>query len=391
MPIKKVISTEKIPIKLWMDNIEPGALEQAKNLANLPFAFHHVAIMPDCHQGYGMPIGGVLAGKNAVAPNAVGVDIGCGMGALPTGIKQLDTDKLKKILGLIRREIPLGFKHHKVQQPKKSIPEIKPGMTIVKNEAKNILKQIGTLGGGNHFINIMKAGDGEIWIMLHSGSRNLGKRVADFYNQLAKKENRKQKSRVPEKWDLAYLTAESKIGQRYLKEMRYCVDFARANRQQMLKKIKDIFKIVTSHDLDLKGLINIAHNYAALEEHFNEKVWVHRKGVTQAYKGQIGIIPGCQGSKSYIVKGKGNEQSFKSCSHGAGRKMGRRQAIRELDLEQEQTKLENKGILHSIRGKRDLDEAPGAYKDIEHVMQAQTDLVAIQVELEPLAIVAAGG
>ncbi|MBD3245215.1 MAG: RtcB family protein [Candidatus Moranbacteria bacterium] len=394
MPIKQTITSEKIPIKLWLDDIEQGALEQAKNLANLPFAFHHIAIMPDCHQGYGMPIGGVLAAENTVVPNAVGVDIGCGMCACETekSANEIGVEELKKNLGLIRKQIPLGFKHHEKKQQEKWMPEIKSDLTIVKNEYKRAQKQIGTLGGGNHFINFMKdSKTGKVWIMLHSGSRNLGKRVADYYNQIAKKINKKQNSKVPKKWDLAYLRVDSKEGRRYIDEMNYCVDFALFNRKHMLVKIAQIFLQVTGSKVNLDKMINIAHNYAVKETHFNREVWVHRKGATRARKGEPGIIPGCQGSKSYIIKGRGNLESFKSCSHGAGRQMGRRQAQKNLDLKKEQSELEKKGILHSLRGKRDLDEAPGAYKEISKVMRDQNDLVDIEVELEPLAVVVAGG
>jgi tRNA-splicing ligase RtcB len=384
--MKNVITSEKVPIKLWLDDIEDGALEQAKNLANLPFVFKHVAIMPDSHQGYGMPIGGVIATKYVIIPNAVGVDIGCGMCAVKTSLTELDIDTLKKIMGEIRKQVPVGFNKHKEAQPYDfSGCLVLTDKPIVEREYNNAQKSIGTLGGGNHFIEIQKGNDGHIWIMIHSGSRNLGKQVADYYNKLAIELNQKWHSAVPKEWELAFLPVGSDEGQAYIREMNYCVKFALANRKMMMDMVIMAFqKYVT---MFFEPMINIAHNYASLENHFGENVWVHRKGATLTREGTIGIIPGSQGTKSYIVKGKGNKDSFESCSHGAGRKMGRKQAERELDLETEKAKLDLQGIVHSIRGLSDLDEAPGAYKDIDIVMKNQEDLVEVLVELTPLGVV----
>lgn len=243
------------------------------------------------------------------------------------------------------------------------------------------------MGGGNHFIEIQRGSDGHIWLMVHSGSRNIGKRVADYYNKLAIRKKDEWGSDIPKNWQLDFLPVDSEECQKYLIEMRYCVEFALASRKLMMKKIKEIFEKNTEGRLFLPEMINIAHNYASFENHFGEDVIVHRKGATQARKGQWGIIPGSQGSKSYIVRGKGNPESFESCSHGAGRKLGRRQAQRILVLEEEIEKLDKKKILHSIRGRRDLDEAPSAYKDIDLVMENQKDLVDIEIELTPLAVV----
>ncbi len=372
---------------MWLDDMEPGALEQAKHLANFPFAFHHIAIMPDAHEGFGMPIGAVLATKNVVIPNAVGVDIGCGMCAVKTTLKEITVETLKKILGEIRKTIPTGFSHYEKAQEKGAMPLKKEEMFIVGSQFEKALKQVGTLGGGNHFIEVQRGSDEHIWLMVHSGSRNIGKRVADYYNKLAIKKKDEWGSSIPKNWQLDFLPLDSPEGQKYLIEMRYCVEFALANRKLMIEKIKEIFEKNTEGRLLLPGMINIAHNYASFENHFGEDVIVHRKGATQARKGQWGIIPGSQGSKSYIVRGKGNPESFESCSHGAGRKMGRNEARRTLILEEEIRKLDQKGVLHAIRGKHDLDEAPGAYKDIDWVMENQKDLVDIEIELTPLAVV----
>ena len=392
--MKKVISTEKKPIKLWLDDIEAGALTQAKNLANLPFTFKHVAIMPDSHQGYGMPIGGVLATKGVVIPNAVGVDIGCGMCAVKTSLKDIDTETLKKIMGEIRKVIPVGFKRYKEAQDENLMPEhwtdLTDGYLVCKKEYINALHSLGTLGGGNHFIEIQKGDDGHIWIMIHSGSRNLGLQVATHYNKLAIELNEKWKSEVPKCQELAFLPIDSKEGEDYIREMEYCVEYALANRKLMMERIKKIIDDEynwMSFTVGYDKIINIAHNYAKMENHFGENVIIHRKGSTLANNGTIGIIPGSQGTLSYIVRGLGNPESFNSCSHGAGRKMGRKQATKELNLEDEIKKLDDKGIIHSIRDKKDLDEATGAYKDIDEVMENQKDLVEILVKLIPLGVI----
>ena len=383
-----VISSERLPIMMWLDDIEPGAMEQVLHLANLPFAFRHIAIMPDSHQGYGMPIGGVLATIKVVVPNAVGVDIGCGMCAMKTNIPwtELTKDRLKKIMGKIRGVIPVGFNHHGVAQSEELMPDEKNIKTIVKREYKAALKQIGTLGGGNHFIEIQKDQDGFVWLMIHSGSRNIGKQVADYYNKLAVNVNERYFSEVPKKWELAFLVMDMVEYKDYMCEMQYCVDFALANRKLMMNWIQDIF-IETVPTVTFEKMINIAHNYAKMEHHFGENVLVHRKGATSAKEDQIGIIPGSQGTKSYIVQGFGNRMSFESCSHGAGRKMGRNEAKKKLSLEGEIKRLDDQGIIHSIRDTKDLDEAAGAYKDIEVVMANQADLVKIITTLEPLAVI----
>jgi len=389
--MKQLITTEKIPIKLWLDDIEEGALAQAKNLANLPFVFKHIAIMPDAHFGYGMPIGGVMAVENVIIPNAVGVDIGCGVCAIQTSLTDISTAQLKEIMTGIRKAVPLGFKHHKHAQEKSKMPKAANDsaieeLPVVSKEYTNGLSQLGTLGGGNHFIEIQKGDDKHIWIMVHSGSRNLGYKVANYYNRLAIDLNSRSSLKVPKNWQLAFLPLLSDAGQQYQQEMQFCVEFALANRQLMMERVQDVFVDVTP-SVSFSNFINIAHNYAAMETHYKKRVIVHRKGATSARKGEMGIIPGSQGMSSYIVRGKGNPESFTSCSHGAGRKMGRKEAQRTLDLKEEINRLDMQGILHSIRNKRDLDEAAGAYKDIDKVIEEQVDLVDVVVSLNPLAVV----
>jgi tRNA-splicing ligase RtcB len=357
--------------------------------------------MPDAHEGYGMPIGGILAVKDVVIPNAVGVDIGCGMCAIKTSLTELDIETLKKIMGEIRKAIPLGHNHHKKAQDRNLMPSITKlhfGLTdqqsedlIITKEFSNALTQIGTLGGGNHFIEIQHGSDGHIWIMVHSGSRNFGLKIATHYNDIAKELNKKWKSEVPPSWDLAFLPLDSEEGQRYLDEMTYATKFAFANRKLMMDRITNIFinelMVKQGGSVRFDPMINIAHNYAAMENHFGDNVLIHRKGATLAREGTIGIIPGSQGTHSYIVKGLGNKESFESCSHGAGRQMSRSKAKETLILADEIKKLDDQGIVHGIRNIKDLDEASGAYKDIDIVMDNQRDLVETLVELQPLAVI----
>jgi tRNA-splicing ligase RtcB len=327
------------------------------------------------------------------------VDIGCGMCALRTNLTELDGETIRKIMGQIRATVPVGFNHQKESQPVELMPKVGSIVvhtdSIVEQEYASARKQLGTLGGGNHFIEIQYGSDGHIWIMIHSGSRNIGLKVAKHYNNLAKQLNEKWSSAVPPSWDLAFLPLDAEEGQQYLREMRYCVEFALANRMLMMERIVDAFQehagtmsvMFGWQDLDMGWLVNIAHNYAAMENHFGSNVMVHRKGATKASDGLIGIIPGSQGTKSYIVRGRGNPESFESCSHGAGRKLSRSKARTTLNLEDEIAKLNAAGVVHGIRNQSDLDEAAGAYKDIGEVMANQTDLVDIVVELSPLGVI----
>jgi tRNA-splicing ligase RtcB len=383
--VEQVITSERLPIKLWLNDVEKGALKQAKDLANLPFAFKHIAIMPDTHQGYGMPIGGVLASEDAIIPNAVGVDIGCGMCSLRTSLDHIETEQLKKVMGTIRETVPVGFSHHDSKQDEKWMPDrADQHLPIVEQEYENALTQVGTLGGGNHFIEIQKGSDGYIWIMIHSGSRNIGYTVAKHYHEMAKKKNKSWHTQVPK--DLSFFPKGTNEFSDYIHEMDYCIEFALQNRKLMMERVKNAFSDVYSNVI-FSDFINKPHNFASWENHFGKDVIIHRKGATRAQDGELGMIPGSQGASSYIVKGKGNKMSFDSCSHGAGRIMSRTQARKTLSLEEQTKPLEERGILHAIRSDDDLDEAPGSYKDIEEVMNFQTDLVDIIHELKPLAVI----
>lgn len=378
-------------VKNWATNIDDRANEEIDNLCRLPFIHHHLALMPDAHGGKGMPIGGVLATKGVVVPNAVGVDIGCGMCAVKTSVKVADLtpDILRKgILRGIRKRIPLGRAHHKKAQDERFMPQgfDIDSLTVVKRQIISAAKQIGTLGGGNHFIELQKDEEGSLWIMIHSGSRNLGKQVGDFYNEKASALNARWYSSVSPDLNLPFLPVKTEEFRQYWAEMNYCVEFALCNRRLMMERIQEAILDILP-DTTFEPMINIAHNYASWEEHFGEMCIVHRKGATLATPGTVGIIPGSQGTCSYITEGLGNPESFNSCSHGAGRKLSRTQARAELSLEEEVARLEKMGIVHAVRYKADLDEATGAYKDIDEVMAAQADLVKIRTKLLPIAVI----
>ena len=379
------------PVKIWTDKVEESAMRQIENLTTLPFLFHHLAIMPDVHAGMGMPIGGVLACTDAVIPNAVGVDIGCGMCAVKTNWKVADisTEVLRKqIMRGIRKRIPLGMDHHKEAQDEKYLPtghDIDK-MEIVKRRQVAITKEVGTLGGGNHFIELQKDEEGYLWIMIHSGSRNLGKLVGDYYNEKAKVLNERWHSAVSPDIRLPFLPLRTNEFDAYWREMEYCIDFAFCNRRLMMERIEEVIADALN-GIEFEPMINIAHNYATWEHHFNKNVIVHRKGATLAREGVIGIIPGSQGTASYIVEGLGNPDSFCSCSHGAGRTMSRTAAIRDLNMQEEVERLEALGIVHAIRSQNDMQEASGAYKDIEEVIANEADLVKVKTRLLPVAVI----
>lgn len=379
------------PVKVWAKYVDPHAWKEIDNLSRLPFIYHHLAFMPDVHGGMGMPIGGVLASKKVVVPNAVGVDIGCGMCAVKTNLKadEISRDVIRKeIMSGIRDRIPLGMDHHKDLQDEAFMPQGHDidKLHVVSKQYVSARRQVGTLGGGNHFIELQKDDDRFLWIMLHSGSRNLGKQVGDYYNKLAKELNAMYHTGVDPSWQMHFLPLGSKEFTAYWKEMSYCVDFALCNRQLMMERIKEIIADAIP-EVEFEPMINIAHNYAAWEHHYGEDVIVHRKGAVRARAGEIGIIPGSQGTSSYIVEGLGCPESFMSSSHGAGRLMSRTEAIKTLSLQKEIEMLDSKGIIHGIRSQNHLDEAASAYKNIDEVMANQQDLVKILTRLSPIAVV----
>ena len=389
--MKWINKNNRLPIKSWCEDIESEAMAQAQNLANHPETFHHIALMPDCHSGYGMPIGGVIACEDAIIPNAVGVDIGCGMCAIKTTHKASDINEsmIKEILGKLRKKIPVGFDHHKREQNWAGFKNA-PVAPVIQQELKSARKQLGTLGGGNHFIEIQSDSDGNIWLMVHSGSRNFGYKIAKEYNSIAQKYCEKFKSiKVPLKGEngLAFLPLKTKEAKEYISVMNFALLFARENRKLIMSHVKNAAAEVLGCKFDDE--INIHHNFAAEETHFRKKVWVHRKGATQAEYNQMGIIPGSMGTASYIIKGLGNPESFSSCSHGAGRIISRTQFNKTYSVEECDKAM--KGIVFGRwgkgrKGRIDISEAPQAYKNIETVIKNQEDLVEAIYKLRPLGV-----
>lgn len=385
-----------IPIRIWagsINDIEESCLEQAVNLANLPFAVDHIALMPDTHTGKGMPIGGVIACRNAVIPNAVGVDIGCGMAFVQTDIPvQLlretmtgSGELIKVIIGNILRTIPVGFKHY--SKPRASAVLDNAQTEMGKYSAdEELIKYIyesyisvGTLGGGNHFIEIQEDENGLACIMLHSGSRMFGNMIGKHFNELAHSINEKYFSSVPSSYNLPFLPVDTDEGQRYLNWMQLAMDFAYENRAVMLGKVKAIFAEQVEKHTGLvpsfSDEVNCHHNYAALENHYGENVWVHRKGAVHAAEGEVAIIPGSMGSNSYIVKGLGNRESFLTSSHGAGRSYSRTGALEKFSVESVMLDLKERNVVLGKNSKKDVaEECRFAYKDIDTVMENQKDL-----------------
>ena len=401
--------TMKIPVKVWLENekeLEASCREQALHLANLPFLAGPVCLMPDTHAGMGMPIGGVIASEDVIIPNAVGVDIGCGMAYIETGIRADDLRQImtgsgnlvQAIIGDIMRNVPVGFAHHK--QPMSSyvldraLDEMdkyeKDGELLGQLDAGYF--QIGTLGGGNHFIELQEDDEGFLSVMIHSGSRHFGKSVCDYFHQKARALNQRWYSQVPDSYRLAFLPVDSPEGQQYLNWMQLSMDFAAENREKMMLAVKAILEKwigkYTEFSLNFSNDINCHHNYAALENHKGKNLWVHRKGAVEAQNGQLAVIPGAMGSYSYVVMGLGNEESFCSSSHGAGRRYSRKGAMEAFTCEEVILDLERRGVVLGKKGKADVaEESRFAYKDIEIVMENQKDLVIPVKRLKTIGVV----
>lgn len=400
--MRKLDTVGGIPVLSWCKDPEDGAVEQITDASKHPCAFQHVALMPDAHQGYGVPIGAVVALKDAVSPNMVGVDIGCGMRAIKTSLTDISKEELMLLKERVKKCIPVGTSvrsgyvdnDFNIDKCFNFLEKISP--VFSNNYKKRIAQSIGTLGGGNHFIEVQKGDDNHIWIMIHSGSRNLGKTIADHFNNVAKEYcsafHSERNEIAP---DLAFLPSCIEEFEQYMTAMNHALDFARINREVMINIVfKELYAI---KDCCISFEKDIHHNYAAYENHFGKNIILHRKGATSARKGEVGIIPGSMGTCSYIVNGLGNPLSFNSCSHGAGRVHSRTAATMELDAEKEREimkdvvcddfKVLDRSVNKKIRGMLDLGEASGAYKNIDEVMENQSDLVSILTKLVPLMVV----
>jgi len=399
----------KAPLKIWLPDkthAEESCLEQAYRLGNLPFIHKWVCLMPDAHAGMGMPIGGVVATTDVIIPNAVGVDIGCGMAFAGTDIKVGEIREImtgngtlvQGMVGDILRNIPVGFNRHKNAQSCITLDTARESME--KYEANHELCgqfeagyfQVGTLGGGNHFIELQEDDEGCLCIMVHSGSRNFGKQVCDYFHNAARDLNRKWYSAIPDEWRLAFLPIDSVEGKQYMNWMSLALDFAAENRSKMLYSVRSIVeKWVGKHTsitFNYTEEINCHHNYAAIEHHYGRNVWVHRKGATRARAGELAVIPGAMGSYSYVVEGLGNETSFFSSSHGAGRRYSRKGAMQNFTTEEVMIDLEKQGVVLGKHNKNDVaEESRFAYKDIDEVMENQKDLVKPVKRLKTIGVV----
>lgn len=387
--MKKIITDTRVPVKIWTEDVDENSIQQLKNIANMPFIHKHVAAMPDVHLGKGATVGSVIATSNAIMPCAVGVDIGCGMCAvklpIPLGdFKENDTT-VKLLRSLIEKAIPVGFAGNTNQSNRASKAFKDLGFYKAKLQQSVLKKahnQLGSLGGGNHFIELCEDTEGNSWIMLHSGSRGVGNLLAKYHIEKAKGLMKKMFISLPD-MDLAYLAQGEPEFNEYIHDLLWAQSYAKANRKEMMTRVLEIlidhFKLNKLPEQLMKDMIDCHHNYTEVENHYGKNVWVTRKGAVRARKGDMGIIPGSMGAKSFIVSGKGNPESFCSCSHGAGRKYSRTQA-RKLFTKEDLIK-QTKGVECRKDGGV-LDEIPSAYKDIDEVMENQKDLVEIQYQLK---------
>ncbi len=386
MPIQKIMSKGKVPVKIYTKDIEHEALRQLYNMSQLPFIHHHIAAMPDVHLGKGATVGSVIPSKGAIIPAAGGVDIGCGMNALRLSINASDLpDNLRKIRSVIESVIPVGFERHKSDRARSStVKSLNQGLhqilrqhpkitKIQKKPYQTWIRQLGTLGGGNHFIEICLDENAHVWIMLHSGSRGIGNAIGQYFIHLAKKDMQQHIVNLPDK-DLAYFTEGAQHFDDYVAAVHWAQDYAMSNRREMMYLITEILRKHLPKFGVTKEAINCHHNYVAIERHFGEQVYITRKGAIRAGKDELGIIPGSMGAKSYIVRGKGNPQSFCSCAHGAGRRMSRTAAKRKFS--QDDLEAQTQGI-ECRKDKAVIDEIPSAYKDIDDVMENQNDLIEV--------------
>ena len=381
----------RVPIKSWAPDLEARAFEQAVNLSNLPFAIDHVALMPDAHAGYGMPIGGVLFADRAVVPYAIGVDIGCGVALVETDltVETLGAEGLERVLETIDAGVPTGFETLD-RAVDRDEAEAAIGIELPDSVRaawfEKSLTQLGTLGGGNHFLEIQRDGNGRVFVMLHSGSRSLGKAICDESHKRALALNKAWHSDLPHD-ELAYLPVGSDEFGAYWKAMAFALRFAEVNRTRMLDVVEAAFERHTAIGR-FDRVVDVHHNYAAWETHGGMTGIVHRKGAVRARDGETVLIPGSMGTASYVGEGLGNAESFHTCQHGAGRAMSRTAARKAKTSIAVYAEMEALGVvLRSSEPKDVAEEAAFAYKDIESVMAASASLVRATKRLTPLGVV----
>jgi tRNA-splicing ligase RtcB len=386
MPVVQEIREGLVPVKVYTGEVEPSARQQLVNISKLPIVHHHVAAMPDVHLGIGATVGSVIPTLRAIIPAAVGVDIGCGMIAtrLSLGAGDIEEKSLRKVFNQISRDVPVGFKQHDERNARISavapferklnkIRQRHPGIEKRVGKRSSWVRQLGTLGGGNHFIEVCLDEADRVWVMLHSGSRGMGNAIGTYFIELARKDCERNHVQLPDR-NLAYLPEGSAHFNDYVEAVGWAQDYACANRAEMLDLVLEALRRHLPAFEVTSEAVNCHHNYVERERHYGEDVWLTRKGAIRARAGDLGIIPGSMGARSYIVRGKGSAESFDSCAHGAGRRMSRTQAEKRYSVSDliEQTKdvvcRKDKGV---------LDEIPGAYKNIDEVMANQSDLVEV--------------
>ncbi|HEU4646937.1 MAG TPA: RtcB family protein, partial [Burkholderiales bacterium] len=344
MPVRQEIREGRVPVKVYTDDVEERARAQLVNISQLPIVHHHVAAMPDVHHGVGATVGSVIPTLRAIIPAAVGVDIGCGMIAarLSLTANEIDEASLKKVFARISRDVPVGFEQHDERDARgdaakpfkrglRAILEKHPGIEKRVGKRSSWVRQIGTLGGGNHFIEVCLDEAQRVWVMLHSGSRGMGNAIGTYFIELARRDAERHRQQLPDR-DLAYFPEGAQHFDDYLHAVGWAQDYARANRAEMMHLVLEALRRHLPAFEVTTQAVNCHHNYVERETHYGESVWVTRKGAIRARAGDLGIIPGSMGTRSYIVRGKGSAEAFQSCAHGAGRRMSRTQAKKQFSV-----------------------------------------------------------
>ncbi|HET7930845.1 MAG TPA: RtcB family protein [Rhodanobacteraceae bacterium] len=387
MPIQQEITNQLRPLKIWASQLEPQAERQLRNVASLPIIHHHVAAMPDAHCGIGATVGSVLATHKAIIPAAVGVDIGCGMIAarLSLTANEIDEVALRKVFDQISRDVPVGRAHHHGERVRKDAArEFEPGLARLLDKHPQLrvrdpdrqwywARQIGTLGGGNHFIEVCLDESGRVWVMLHSGSRGIGNAIGSYFIALAREDMLRLDAQLPDR-DLAYFEEGAEHSGDYVEAVSWAQGYAARNREEMLALVLAALARYLPAFTVTDEVVNCHHNYVAREHHYGADVWVTRKGAIRAGRGELGIVPGSMGTRSFIVRGLGNPESFESSAHGAGRRMSRTQARHQFTAED--MAAQTAGVI-CRKDAGVVDEIPGAYKDIDEVMANQCDLTEV--------------
>jgi len=396
MPVHQEINEGLVPVKVYAGEVEPAARQQLVNISKLPIVHHHVAAMPDVHLGIGATVGSVIPTVRAIIPAAVGVDIGCGMVATQLSLTANDVDerRLKRVFDQISRDVPVGFGQHDerdtrtqaaqpFKRPLARILDKHPGIQKRVGKNSDWVRQLGTLGGGNHFIEVCLDESDRLWVMLHSGSRGIGNAIGTYFIELARRDAERNQLRLPDR-DLAYFPEGAQHFDDYVEAVAWAQDYARANRAEMIDLVLDALRRHLPPFEVATAAVNCHHNYVEREFHYGEHVWVTRKGAIRATEGELGIIPGSMGARSYIVRGKGRAESFHSCAHGAGRRMSRNEAKRKFSAGD--VAAQTAGVI-CRKDKGVVDEIPGAYKDLDEVMANQTDLVEVVHTLKQVVCV----